>query len=164
MIINWPPALPQRVKYGASTILNSKGNRSVTNFEYGVKRMRRRFVNQPSRVNCQIFFKDIELETWNSFVQNTLKDGTRYFWFKIPVGNSMLDHRCRILNEDLAETHETYNYTSFNLELEVFERFQYSDVALWLLGEYGEEFVANEFADPLQIIINTTWPKVTENY
>ena len=156
MIMPWPASLPQRTRYGAQTGLNSKNNRVITDFDYGPKRMRRRFVHQPSRFNCTIFFKDDEIEVFNSFVMDTLKDGTRFFWFKVPIGNSMIDHRCRLLNEDFNETHQSHNYTTFDLELEVYERFRYSDAALWIIGEYGAEFVEKELADPLQTIVNTT--------
>lgn len=164
MIIDWPTSLPQRVKFGGKAVLNAKKNRLRTDFDYGNIRMRRQFVNQPSYEHGTISFKDIEIEIFNGFVMSTLKDGTRFFWFNIPIGNSMVPHRCRFLNDDFEVVHQDYNYTTFAFEVEVYERFRYTDAELWLLGEYGSIFVENELADPLQVIVNTSWPTITENY
>jgi len=157
----WPEALNYVLDRGSFSIEEQDVARS--DFDDGPALVRTRFTNTTTMYNGTITLTDSEFNLFRGFYKNALASGSR--WFSIPLweGTDYSVHKVRF-KEPYQIRDEGWNQYTLGIKLEVRDYATYSIFASYLIGLYGVDFVINEMADPLQIIINIDYPQVMMNY
>jgi len=132
-------------------------------FDNGPARMRRRFTRQLASASFTIVFTSSEYEVFKTFYQEDLLSGTA--WFDLPVytGDTYQTNTVRF-TEPPSMSDAGYRHVKISAKLELKRITVLDPAAAWVIGEYGVEFAFGGFADPLQVIVNTDWPSVAEDY
>lgn len=154
----WPPILNYVLDRGSFSI---EPQTSVirSEFDDGPKMARMRFTNPTTNYNGTLTFTNEEFMVFRGFFMNVLSQGTR--WFTIPIwqGNTYAIHKARF-TKTYEIKDEGWDQYTVTISLEVRNYFTYNTFASYIIGLYGTDFAVNEFADPLQIIVNVTYPNI----
>ena len=132
-------------------------------FDYGPARMRQRFTRSPSQLTFGVVMSSEEFEAFKAFYHRDLADGTRWFTMPVWLGETYLDHTVRF-TQPYKMVSLAFRNVRVSAKLDV-RRLAFVDESyVYLVGEFGVPQLFAQFADPLQVIVNTKYPDVTEDY
>lgn len=149
------------VSYGLGMQLGGFGARVQTNMDSGHIRRRQRFTNVPVKETITLgSLSDTEVEKLKTFYAITTNMGTKGWYARVPVGDSLLLCKCYFLSEALDFSNVTYNQWSCSFDIEIRTGIVFSVSASYLIGLYGGTFLEDTFIDPLDTAINVTIPEM----
>ena len=164
VIPSWPsnilPFEPERGSYS----LTHQDDSVRTSMEVGPKRVRRRFTDTTSLVQMTWDLRDLEFDYFRAFFQDDLQNGALWFDVSIYTGSEYCTKRARFLEPFSARDagHRRWKVTA---KLEVRDLGSVGGGMVWLLNEYGEDFVLNTlFAQADDYINNHYYDAVDPRY
>jgi hypothetical protein len=138
-IPKWPSQLPFSVQYGMELRLGNEGSKVITDFDYGPKKRRRRFTNNPSETAVTLVFNDNQFEDFKHFYYTTLFEGTSSFIAPIVTGRSIEEKRVTIVEAVIPAQAESWNRWVVPFTLEIRDFITLDATASYILATYGSE-------------------------
>lgn len=162
MIRDWPTGVNYFPEKGSFKFVPAKTT-VRTNFDSGRARKRRRVTRNIPQITFSIIFKKEELEDFQTFYHSTLEEGSLWFRMKIYIRGQYLDHVVRFVDEyEFSDFGVTGASISILLEV---RNFNAGDDGLnYVLQNYGENFIKQDFGNPLNKIVNEDYPKSMKDY
>ena len=152
----WPstilPFEPRRNSYR----LQRQDDNSRTEFDVGPRRVRRRFTDSTSIATLTWHLTAIEFEYLQAFYASDLKGGALWFNVSVFTGSSYETKRCRFLGPYSAQD-QGYEHWVVGAQLEIRDLGSLGGGIIWLLNEYGEDWVLNTFFPEVDTAVNTSY-------
>ena len=157
----WPPLLNHLVERDSFQFRPSDPPLR-SEFDYGPARTRRRFTRNNSYLNFTVVLDTNEFESFRAFYLDDLENGTNWFSMPIWYGGLYLPHNVRFV-EPYAMSYHAFRHVKVSAKIEVKRLTAWDGATAYFVGTYGDESLA-AIDDQLQVIVNTDWPGITEDY
>lgn len=158
---NWPTGLNHLANKG-SWSFKPRTDSARTDFDQGPARMRRRYTRSFSGVEFSVAMTYLEFEMFKTFVDQDLFQGTKWFNMTVFRGSAYgtTQVRFKSAEEPYSVVERGFNLVDVSLNLETRDNtVVLSTGTVWLIGQWGEVYV-EDFADQLQILVNTDYPAI----
>lgn len=152
----WPsnilPFEPRRNSYR----LRRQDDNSRSEFDVGPRRVRRRFTDSTATAGLVWHLTAIEFEYLQAFIESDLQNGSLWFDVSLFTGSLYETKRCRFLGPVDAQD-QGYQHWVVAAQLEIRSLGSIGGGIVWLLDEYGEDWVLNTFFPAVDTAVNTTY-------
>lgn len=156
-ISTWPVDLPLTLRYGSELEYGREEQKAITPMEGGNTLRRRRFMNEPVYLDVTLLMNDVAVNRLINYYVDELSSGTRPFIAPVLHGCNVVYHRCAFSMPSLKPLAETWNRWMIPVQFEIRGVVYVSTGAYWFIDYYGSVY-GEEFADQIQIIVNTLYP------
>lgn len=162
MIQTWPSSINHLAERGTwSKLPHDPLLRSE--FDYGPARQRRRFTRQVTQLSFAVVMTDDEYKLFEGFYHDNLGSGAA--WFNMPVWLARGGYEVKRVRfmEPYQAKEAGFRHTRISAKVELMNQPVIDGGSVYFVDQYGEAAIAG-INDPLDEIVNNTYPGIMEAY